>query len=43
VQQDAAGQPLHLIGTKWDITESKRVVKALRKSEERFRTIADYT
>src|SRR4030067_2426962 len=36
VHRDAAGQPLRLIGTNYDITERKRAVAALSKSEERF-------
>ncbi|HEV2605448.1 MAG TPA: PAS domain S-box protein [Microvirga sp.] len=35
------GRPVRLIGTSYDITERKRVERALRESEARLRTIAD--
>jgi PAS domain S-box-containing protein len=30
VQRDAAGRPLHMVGTNWDITEQKRTEEKLR-------------
>ncbi len=41
VQRDASGQPLHMIGTNWDITAQKRNEEALRESEERFRQLSE--
>ncbi len=38
VQRDAAGQPLRMVGTNWDITDTKRTQAALRESEANFRT-----
>ncbi|MEN6586071.1 MAG: PAS domain-containing protein [Sulfuricella sp.] len=38
-----AGKPLRSVGTVQDITETKRAEVALRESEDRFRTMADYT
>ena len=39
VQRDASGQPLHIIGTNWDITEGKQAEEALRESEGKFRDL----
>jgi PAS domain S-box-containing protein len=41
--RDAAGQVTHYVGVKNDITERHRLQEALRKSQEEFRAIADYT
>ena len=41
--RDAAGQVTHYVGVKNDITELHRLQEALRKSQEEFRAIADYT
>jgi len=41
VQRDAAGQPLHMIGTNWDITFQKQAEVALRESEIRMRSITN--
>ncbi|MEI8206412.1 MAG: PAS domain S-box protein [Kiritimatiellales bacterium] len=38
VQRDATGQPMHMIGTNWDITAQKLVAATLRESETNFRT-----
>jgi diguanylate cyclase (GGDEF)-like protein/PAS domain S-box-containing protein len=40
---DAAGQPLRSLGTMQDVTAQVLTEMSLRESEERFRTIADYT
>lgn len=40
---DAAGRPLQTIGTVQDITQTVLAEQAIRTSEERFRTVADYT
>jgi PAS domain S-box-containing protein len=39
VQRDAAGQPLRMIGTNWDITSVKRAEAALQESEAKFRMV----
>ncbi|MCY2988942.1 MAG: ATP-binding protein, partial [Planctomycetota bacterium] len=39
VQRDAAGQPTHMIGTNWDITEHKRAEEALRQSSQEVQKI----
>ena len=39
VERDAAGKALRLVGTLSDITERKRAEEALRKLEERFRSM----
>ena len=41
VQRDAVGQPLHMIGTNWDITVQKQAEVALRDSEIRVRSITN--
>jgi PAS domain S-box-containing protein len=33
VQRDDSGQPLHMVGTNWDITREKQAAMALRRSE----------
>jgi PAS domain S-box-containing protein len=38
VERDAAGRPLRMIGTNWDITDQKRTEEALLESEANFRT-----
>jgi diguanylate cyclase (GGDEF)-like protein/PAS domain S-box-containing protein len=40
---DTAGTPLHSLGTVQDVTENVLNQEILRESEERFRTIANYT
>jgi PAS domain S-box-containing protein len=40
---DDDGKPMRMIGIVQDITEFKKIEIALRKSEERFRTVADFT
>jgi diguanylate cyclase (GGDEF)-like protein/PAS domain S-box-containing protein len=40
---DASGRPLRSLGTVQDVTERVLQDQALKESEERFRTIADYT
>ncbi len=37
VQRDASGQPLHLIGTNWDITVQKQAADELRESNRQLR------
>ena len=39
VSRDDEGTPVRVVGTNWDITESKRYVEALRDSESRFRSV----
>jgi two-component system, cell cycle sensor histidine kinase and response regulator CckA len=43
VERDPDGNPLRMAGTYRDITFRKHVEEALRLSEERFRTVADFT
>ncbi len=40
VQRDAAGKPIRMIGTNWDITPQKQAEATLRDSENRFREAA---
>jgi PAS domain S-box-containing protein len=40
---DDGGKPIRMIGTVQDITENKQAEAALRESEERFKTVADFT
>jgi diguanylate cyclase (GGDEF)-like protein/PAS domain S-box-containing protein len=40
---DGAGKPLRSLGTMQDVTANVLAEMSLRESEERFRTIADYT
>ena len=37
VERDAAGRPLRMFGTNWDITEQKHLEAKLKSSEENFR------
>ncbi len=37
LQRDSAGQPLHLIGTNWDITAQKQAADELRESNRQLR------
>ena len=41
VQRDLLGQPLHVIGTSWDITAQKQSEEALRESEEKHRLLIE--
>ncbi len=43
LRYDAAGQPSSYIGTVVDITDRKIADLALRKAEEKYRTVADFT
>ena len=36
IQRDALGNPLHMIGTNWDITEQKQAAKELEESNRRL-------
>jgi PAS domain S-box-containing protein len=40
---DEEGKPTRMVGTVHDITEYKQTEEALRESEERFKTVADFT
>ena len=41
VERDASGRPVRIFGTTQDITDRKRVMELLRRSEEDFRTLAE--
>ncbi|OFY02668.1 MAG: hypothetical protein A2W89_04090 [Bacteroidetes bacterium GWE2_42_39] len=41
IVRDKSGNPLRMTGINYDITEQKKAERALRKSEERFRTTLD--
>jgi PAS domain S-box-containing protein len=41
IQRDTAGLPIRIIGTHLDITDVKKTEIALRRSEERFRSLAE--
>ena len=43
VEHNVLGIPIRMIGTNWDITNEKNLEQALCESEEKFRTVADYT
>jgi two-component system cell cycle sensor histidine kinase/response regulator CckA len=43
VERGADGKPLRMTGTYLDITSRKETEESLRRSEERYRTVADFT
>jgi PAS domain S-box-containing protein len=43
MQRDARGRPVAILETNNDITERKRAEEALRESEERFRTLVQFS
>jgi PAS domain S-box-containing protein len=43
VQRDAAGQPLHMLGTNWDITAQKLAEKKFMEKEEEIHLLLDST
>jgi PAS domain S-box-containing protein len=43
IERDDKGTPIKVTGIIQDITSSKQAEEALRESEERFRTVADFT
>lgn len=43
ITRDSEGHAIRVTGTNMDLTERKRFEQALRASEEKFRTVANYT
>jgi PAS domain S-box-containing protein len=41
--EDEKGNKIGILGIFWDITERRRIEEALKESEERYRTIIDYS
>ena len=40
VHRDASGKPLHMIGTNWDITDSKQAEENIREKDIQFRKLS---